>query len=220
MTDVKTAVPLPGRVPEEVRKKAHEKNLEYDPTQPKETEQDKRQKELNKRREEEYKRDAKESQDQRPTVEGGKHGLTPQSQGPGQGIAPDRGPHEGQSQEEIESPVQAMRDPRLDQETTNVDSGGDKLLRRGGLPASIEEKKAWGDYIPPGPAPFSGGVPGAYRPGELPPTLEERTKEAEQLQAMREGRPVTSQPQPGANVKEANKAAEKAAEKAPEKKDK
>lgn len=197
MTDTKN----PQSDVDKVRDEAHKKNLAYDPTKPEESPADKRLKELNKRREEEYKQDAEAAKKDRPQ-------QSPQTQGPGGGMAAGSGYRQGQTQEEIESPVQAMRDPRTDFTTTNVDSGGDKLDRRGGKPASPEEKKAWGDKVPEGDSPYTGGVPGSHPPGSSGPSKEEKEKEAKQLRQMRGEEPADEAPkgaapapQPGSGSK-------------------
>ena len=91
--------------------------------------------------------------------------LTPQSQGPGQGMVAGSGYRMGPTQEEIESPVQKNRDKREDYETTKVDSGGEAILKRGPNPATIEERKAAGDKIPEGDDPDKPGVQGKQAPG-------------------------------------------------------
>ena len=107
----------------------------------------------------------------KPSPEPGK--LTPQNQGPGQGMAAGSGYKEGPTQDEIESPVQKARDKREDRETSKVDSGGDKIFKRYGEPASVEERKAAGDKVPEGDDPDKPGVPGKQAPGSS------GTKEAE-----------------------------------------
>lgn len=99
----------------------------------------------------------------KPSPEPGK--LTPQNQGPGQGMAAGSGYRMGPTQDEIESPVQKNRDKREDLETTKVDSGGDKIRQRMGEPASVEERKAAGDKIPEGDDPDKPGVQGKQAPG-------------------------------------------------------
>ena len=103
--------------------------------------------------------------------------LTPQNQGPGQGMAAGSGYKMGPGQSEIESPVQAARDKREDLETTKVDSGGDKIQKRMGEPASVEEKKAAGDKVE-GDAPDNIGVQGQKGPGlkAAPPEKEKEHK--------------------------------------------
>lgn len=97
--------------------------------------------------------------------------MTPQNQGPGQGMAAGSGYKMGPGQDEIESPVQKARDKREDLETSKVDSGGDKIFKRYGEPASVEEKKAAGDKVQ-GDAPDNIGVQGQKGPGLKAPEKE------------------------------------------------
>lgn len=108
----------------------------------------------------------------KPSPEPGK--LTPQNQGPGQGMAAGSGYRMGPTQDEIESPVQKARDKREDLETSKVDSGGTKIWDRRGEPASIEERKAAGDKVPAGDDPDKPGVPGQFPPGSSKKAADEK----------------------------------------------
>jgi hypothetical protein len=86
------------------------------------------------------------------------------TQVPGQGVVGADKPVSGKAREDIESPVQKARDIRYEEFTSKVDSGGDKLQKRMGEPASIEERKAAGDPVSGDPPTI--GVQGLHPPGK------------------------------------------------------